>query len=214
MNDTDGPSYRSHAAVRPAAVVIVALIAACSFGAIDQYLAAGTTNMFLIQVSGGMSAVWLLVPFLAGAWQADQRRAALVGLAASWLSVLGYIAMIVSPVEGTHLTPRLLLMVLASQSQWFATGLITGPLYGWLGYRWRSGRSRTALLLAVLPVLLEPVARWLATRFGLGNIPYLPFQWPGDGRAVAAEFAELAVGLLLTVAAVMAMARPRVPGKV
>ena len=63
---------------------------------IDQYvpeaipmstISVPTCSLF----SGGMSAPWLLVPFLAGAWQASQRRAALVGIAATWLAVLAYV---------------------------------------------------------------------------------------------------------------------------
>jgi hypothetical protein len=231
VNDTGGQSQDLAVGVTPrcrgVGAVIIALTAAFAFGAIDQYLGAGASS-FAIQVSGGMSALWLLVPFLAGAWQAGQRRAALVGLAATWLSILAYVLMIVSPMEGTHLGPRpaglvgswnqlslhLFLMVLASQWPWFAGGLITGPLYGWLGHRWRSGPSRPAALLAALPVVLEPAGRWLATRLGLGSIPWIRFSWPGDGPAVTAEFAELAVGLLLTGAAVRAVARDRAAGRV
>jgi hypothetical protein len=223
VNDTDGRSQDLAVGVPPrhggVAVVVIALAAAFAFGAIDQYLGA-STHSFAIQVSGGMSALWLLVPFLAGAWQASQYRGALVGLAATWLSVLAYVVMIVSPMEGVHLgsrpaaltgswtqlTPHLFLMVLASQWLWFVGGLVVGPLYGWLGHRWRSGGFRAAALLAVLPVLLEPGARWLATRLGLGSIAWIHFQWPVDGSAVAAEFAEFAVGLLLTGVAVRSMA--------
>ena len=204
---------------RPAGAVpiAVALTAAFSFGAADQYLQVVVpmghlgAYQFAVQVSGGMSALWLLVPFLAGAWQAGRGRAALVGLAATWLSVLAYVLMIVSPMEGTQLTPRVLAFVLASQWPWFAGGLITGPLYGWLGHRWRAHRSLAAALLAALPVLLEPGARWLASGLGLANIPWLTFQWPFGGGAVTAEFAELAAGLLLTGLAVRLAVRRRVP---
>jgi hypothetical protein len=226
VNDTDGHSQDLAAGAPPrhrgVAAVFIALAAAFAFGAIDQYLGAGA-HSFAIQVSGGMSALWLLVPFLAGAWQASQLRAALVGLAATWLSVLAYVVMIVSPMEGVHLgsrpagltgswtqlTPRLFLTVLASQWLWFVGGLVIGRLYGWLGYRWRFGGFRAAALLAVLPVLLEPGARWLATRLGLGSMAWIHFQWPVGGPAVAAELAEFVVGLLLTAAAVRAMARER-----
>src|SRR5262245_51692891 len=101
MNDTD---EHSHDLVRRAppgrngmSAIIIALTAAFAFGAIDQYL--GTLrSSFLTEVSA-MSAPWLLVPFLAGAWQAGHRRAVLVGLAATWLSVLAYVVMIISPME-------------------------------------------------------------------------------------------------------------------
>ena len=205
---------------RGTAAVIIAIIAAIAFGAIDQYL--GTLrSSFLTEVSG-MSAPWLLVPFLAGACQSGHRRAVVVGLAATWLSVLAYVVMIVSPMEGTHLGPRppglfgswnqlspgLVLATLASQWLWFAGGLVAGPIYGWLGYRWRHHRTGVAALLAALPPLLEPAARWLVTRLGPAYAR-LTFQWPGHGPAVIAEIIELAVGLVLTGVVVSAVARAR-----
>jgi hypothetical protein len=205
---------------RGAAAVAIALTAAFVFGAIDQYL--GALHSSFLTVVSGMSAPWLLVPFLAGAWQAGQRRAALTGLAATWLSVLAYVVMIISPVEGTHLgprpagltgswnqlSPRLFVVTLASQWLWLAGGLITGPLYGWLGYRWHACRSRAVALLAALPVLLEPAARGLAARLGVAHFNGLAFQGPGYGPAV---FTEAAVGLALTSAVIAAMARTRAP---
>jgi hypothetical protein len=205
-------------------VVVIALTAAFAFGAIDQYIGS-LRSSFLTEISG-MSAPWLLVPFLAGASQAVWRRAVLIGLAATWLPVLAYVVMIISPMEGTHLGPRpaglvgswnqlsphLFLVTLASQWLWFAGGMIIGPLYGWLGYRWRAHRSGSAALLAGLPALLEPAARWFAGRSGLAHVIGLAFQWPSYGPAVIAEIAELAVGLALTGAALTAIARSRTPG--
>ncbi|HUA40203.1 MAG TPA: DUF6518 family protein [Streptosporangiaceae bacterium] len=196
---------------RRAIPLVLALTAAAAFGAADQYLPVAIpmsshlgAYLFAVQVSG-MSAPWLLVPFLAGAWQGSQLRAALVGLAATWLAVLSYVLMIVSPMEGTHLTPRTLAFSLASQGPWFAGGLIIGPLYGWLGYRWRARREAAAALLAAVPILLEPAARWLATRLGLVGTRWLSFQWPLQRSGLAAEFAELAVGLLITAFVVRVM---------
>ena len=175
-----------------------------------------------------MSAPWLLVPFLAGAAQPGQRRAALVGLGTTWLSVLAYCVMIVSPMEGTHLgprpagligswnqlSPRLLLATLASQWLWFAGGLVAGPIYGWLGYRWRARRSRAAALLAVLPPLLEPAGRWVLARLRPPEVSWLTFQWPGSGPAIIAEVIELAIGLVLTGMVLTAIARARLPERV
>jgi hypothetical protein len=227
MNDMAGRRHDAARGISPAgrgvAAIIIVLAAAFAFGAIDQYLGS-LRSSFLTEVSG-MSAPWLLVPFLGGASQRTWRRAVLVGLTATWLSVLAYVAMIVSPMEGTHLgprpagligswnqlTPHLFLATLASQWLWFVGGLITGPLYGWLGYRWRARRSRAAALLAVLPPLLEPAARWLAGRSGIAQVIGLAFRWPGYGPAVIAEVAELAVGLVLTGTVVAAMARSRTP---
>lgn len=198
-----------------AALVVIVLVAAFAFGAIDQLIPWAISksshvglDMFAVQVSK-MSAPWLLVPFLAGAWQSGRLRAAMLGLAATWLAVLAYVVMIVSPMEGVHLTPRTFAFSLASQWPWFAGGLITGPLYGWLGQLWRTRRSAVAALLAALPVLLEPAALWLSSRLGLGGTRLLFFQWPYQRGAVAAEFAEIAAGVVLTYAAAKVMARSR-----
>lgn len=102
---------------------------------------------------------------------------------------------------------------LASQRLWFAGGLITGPLYGWLGYRWRARQSTAAALLAALPVLLEPAALWLTSSLGLGIPGTSHFQWPDQRGAVAAEFTELAVGMLLTAAATKVMARGQISAR-
>jgi hypothetical protein len=197
--------------------VIVTLAAAFTFGAIDQYLGALQSSL-LTEVSV-MSAPWLLVPFLGGASQAGPRRAAFLGLAATWLSVLAYVIATISPLEGTHLGARpagligswnqlsahLFLVTLGSQRLWFAGGLISGPLYGWLGYWWRTRRSWAAALLAALPLLLEPIAWWLAARSGLGHVSG-PFQ--GTLYSPAA-LAEAAFGLILTGVVVMKLARGR-----
>lgn len=201
-----------HGGVTPA---VIALTAAVAFGAADQYLPVAIpmsshlgAYLFAVEVSK-MSAPWLLVPFLVGAWQGSQRRAALLGLAATWLAVLAYVLMIVSPMEGVHLTPTTVAFSLASQWPWFAGGLITGPLYGWLGHRWRARRSPAVALFAVLPVALEPAIRWLATRLALSGIGWLAFSWPVPGSGTVAELAELAIGLLLTGVVIRVIARGR-----
>ncbi len=140
MIDSDWPADGKHrrflASRRTAGVVTIGLVATVAFGAVDQYLGA-IHSSFLTQVSG-MSAPWLLVSFLAGASQPSRRRAMTVGLAAVWLAVLGYVVMIIGPMEGTHLGPRpaglvgswnkfslhLFVTTLASQWLWFAGGLM------------------------------------------------------------------------------------------
>jgi uncharacterized protein DUF6518 len=225
VTNADAPSQdvaaRLPAGPRGLARVVIALAGAFAFGAIDQYLQVAIpisshlgAHQFAVQVSNGMSALWLLVPFLSGAWQASRLRAALVGLVATSLSILAYVFMIVSPMEGAHLTPRAVAFSLASQWPWFAGGLITGPVFGWLGHCWRGRRSPAVALLVALPILLEPGARWLAAGLGLGNLPWIQFQWPLDGGGVAAEFAELAVGLLLTCAVLAVMVRDRPAARV
>lgn len=198
--------------------VVVALAVAFAFGAVDQYLGA-LHFPFLTEVSG-MSAPWLLVPFLAGAFQAGVRRAAVVGFGATWLAVLAYVLMIVSPWEGTHLGPRpaglvgswnqltlhLFLVTVASQWLWFAAGLVTGPVYGWLGYRWHAWGSAAAALVAVAPVMLESAARWLVASLAPANLNGLISFSPSIRPAA---LAETVLGLALTVALITATVRAR-----
>src|ERR1700677_3951198 len=131
--------------------IVVILIGAAVFGAIDQYLGA-QYSPFLIEVSG-LSAPWLLLPFLAGASQPAIRPVALLGLATTWLAIAAYSFMNVSPMEGVHLTSQVYLESLARQWPWLAGGLVTGPLYGWLGHCFRTRRSLTVGLLGRPPVL-------------------------------------------------------------
>jgi hypothetical protein len=180
------------------ATAVTILIGAAAFGAIDQYLGA-QYSPFLIEVSG-LSAPWLLLPFLAGASQPAARPAALLGLATTWLAVAAYSFMTASPMEGVHLTPQMYLDTLARQWPWLAGGLVTGPLYGWLGHRFRVRRSWAVGLLAALPVLLEPGGRWLTTHCGLDRLARWEFSWPPSGLgqgAVTAMLAEACLGLLL-----------------
>ena len=191
--------------------ILVVLIAALLFGAFDQWIGAHN-NLFWTQVSNGMSALWLVVPFIAGFSMSNQRGAVLVGLSATWLSVLAYVLMIVSPIEGTHLGPaptglhgtwnqlslNLFVHVLLSQGQWFAFTLLVGPVLGLLGFYWRTRRYWVYALPVALALVLEPPARWTASRVGLGDVPWVPFRWPNSALAQKAEVLELVVGLVAT----------------
>jgi len=186
---------------RTAAPVVIALAAAVAFGAVDQYLGS-LYSPFLTAVSG-MSAPWLLLPFIVGACQPNRRRAVVLGLAVSWLAVGAYVLMIVSPMEGVHTTVREIAFTAATQWLWFLGGLVSGPLYGLLGHYWRAGRSWPVALLAALPVMLEPAARWFATREGLTSWSSFP----------PADFAEVLTGLALTIVVTVAIARARTAGR-
>jgi Family of unknown function (DUF6518) len=145
--------------------MVVLIAASAAFGAGDQYL--GSMLWPMAAAVSGMSAPWLLLPFCIGCSQLTMRRAALMGLAGTEAAVAAYTAMIMSPVEGVHhLGARLILAVSWSQARWFVAALLAGPLYGMLGQRWRLRRSRLSALLAVSPLLFEPVSRYLQLEWG------------------------------------------------
>jgi hypothetical protein len=161
-------------------VTALLLVAAVAFGGLDQYM--GSRYLQFATAVSGMSAPWLLLPFAVGALQAYRRRAAWLGLACTWLAVAAYVLMIDSPVEGVHMTLRIVAITAQSQWLWFLGGLVTGPLYALLGYQWRAHRSWLSAGLAAIPLLFEPVI----SRLGLRPSFYSP-----------AGYAEAAAGLAL-----------------
>jgi hypothetical protein len=199
------------AAKRQSFVVLVALTAAFFFGAFDQWIGAHN-NSFWTQVSLGLSALWLVVPFIAGFLMSNQRKAVVMGLCTTCLSLLAFVLMIVSPFEGTHIGPApthlygtwnqlsfsLLVHAFASQGQWFALAIVAGPVFGLLGYRWRTFRYWAYALPVSLALALEPPARWTMSRIGVGDIPFVPFTWPNNGLAQRAELIEFVLGLVAT----------------
>ncbi len=169
------------------------IAASALFGAGDQYL--GSLVWPLATAFSLMSAPWLLLPFCIGCSQLTTWRAAVTALAGTVAALAGYTVMIMSPVEGVHhLTARLIFAVVSAQSRWLAAAALASPLYGILGQRWRVRRSWLSALLAVSPLALEPVTRYL----GLES---------GEPLAYAAEVAAGALAALYFAAAISRSSR-------
>jgi hypothetical protein len=173
--------------------VLVAMLSFL-FGAADQYLgglwSATHIGFWSIDVSL-MSAPWLALPFMAGARERTAPRAAWIGALATFAALLGYFAMTLSPIEGVALRQVHPLAFLVSQLHVLLPAVLTGPLWGWLGHRWRSGRSSWVGALSVGGAFcLEPLAR---------SVYGQPFA---EGHVAAAETVTgvLLTGLLLVVA--------------
>jgi Family of unknown function (DUF6518) len=150
------------AGVRRSRLAIGLLPLAAAFGAADQYL--GTSHLPggyhpVTTAISGMSAPWLVLAFCFGCTQVRPRPAVLIGLAATLAGLAGYFAMMWSPAEGVHMSLATMgHLVVSSQARNVVGGLITGPVYGWLGHSWRVRRSLLSALLAALPLMLEPAA--------------------------------------------------------
>jgi hypothetical protein len=164
-------------------IVVVALVG-LAFGAGDQYLgtltAANALGWWSVSLSG-LSAPWLVLPFLAGSKQRLPRRAALVGEVIVWAALAGYFAMTLSPMEGVHFHGTGVGSIVRSDWPTEIGGATLGPVFGWLGYRWASHRSRLAAVLIAGVLCLEPVA---VLAVGLGS-----------GRSHAVWTAEVIAGL-------------------
>jgi hypothetical protein len=138
---------------------LLAITLAAAFGAADQFLGARAwlLGSWATDVSL-FSAPWLLVAFLAGWSQPTPRRAVILGLLGPLAALVGYWAMTLSPVEGAVVTVRGVRGLLIGQSVYVVGGLLTGPLFGWFGSRWRSRRDWRSGLTVALVVCCEPFA--------------------------------------------------------
>ena len=151
-------------AVSSRLTVPLALVLAAVFGAGDQYLGSltGSGHVWAAGWSSELSllsAPWLVLPFVAGATQRDPRRAALLGLACTYAALLGYAVMTLSPIEHAHLTLAALRGFAISEREVLVGGIVTGPLFGWLGQQWRTRRAITGALVTAAALCLEPLAR-------------------------------------------------------
>jgi hypothetical protein len=150
-------------------IYLVAILVGLAFGAGDQWLgtihALNHLGPWAVSISQ-MAALWVLLPFLFGCSQKRPREATLVGLTTTVAALLGYWAMTVSPMEGVALksAPSAAAAWLGGNVLYWLAGLVTGPLFGYLGYRWRRDDwfAGPALLTAVF--LLEPIARRASNR--------------------------------------------------
>jgi hypothetical protein len=146
-------------------LVVLVLVLSAIFGAADQYLGSlpgahlwAAQMPWMTDVSL-LSAPWVLLPFLVGATQREPRRAALLGLACTMSALAGYAAMTLSPVEHAELTTRSVAGFIRSSDGVIVGALVTGPLFGWLGYRWHTERAWLGPLLVAGAFCLEPLAR-------------------------------------------------------
>lgn len=153
-------------------VFFVAVVCGFAFGAADQYLGSGIMlgSRFLLgpwaSTVSTMSAPWLVLPFAFGCSQVRPRRAMLLGLVVTLAALAGYFTLMWSPLEGVSLSQFLSEWPTLLRSQWanICGGLVTGPLFGLLGQRWRTNRSWTSAALVAGALCLEPFARWVAGR--------------------------------------------------
>ena len=140
-----------------------------------------------------MSAPWLALPFVFGSLALERRRAIVVGLTVNVLAALaGYFAMTLSPLEGVALGrfPGDLVALAHSNLRNIVGGLLTGPLFGALGWRWRTARSRASAALLAAAFCLEPLAR-----LAVGQLSSPAIVWALEvvlGAGLAVHFLRVA----------------------
>jgi hypothetical protein len=166
-------------------VFLVAIGVGLVFGGGDQYLGAINANGLWTVSLSLLSAPWLVLPFCFGCSQLRSSRAARVGLVATMSALLGYFLMIMGPFEGGQWTMNLREIhgLFVSNADNIIGGLLTGPLYGLAGQRWRTRRAWLSAALVAGALCLEPLALTIAGRNAPGDL----VVWP----------AEIAFGVVL-----------------
>jgi hypothetical protein len=173
---------------------LIAVVVGLVFGATDQYLGTIRFDPWAWTVSG-MSAPWLVLPFVVGMTQGRARRAMALGLVVSVAALVGYFAMTYSPMESipaSQFFKGFLTIVRTGYNPlWIAGGVVIGPLYGLLGHRWRVARSWVSAALVTSALCFEPLARRV-----VGMLAPQPIVWWTEvavGVAAAVSFAVMIV---------------------
>lgn len=170
-------------------MIVLLLVGCAAFGAGDQYVGSLTRFWPHAWEIPALSAPWLLLPFLAGCTQRRPWRSALVGALATFVALVGYGLMTISPVEQAAFTLGSFAGFVRSNVLWFVGGAFTGPLFGYLGHEWRVRRARVAAFVTAGAVMLEPLVH--SSRYRPARLSAIPFG------AVTAT--ELAVGFAMAI---------------
>lgn len=141
---------------------------------------------------GNVSAVWLFLPFLAGAAAGCRRviTGALCGLAATLTALVGfYFAESFVLDLGPHPWLTDLSLTMGPVVYYAERALLTGPIFGALGFWWQQRRSLVAAGILAASFVLEPAAWWL---YGIhiGGAAYPVPNYP------ALWLAEIAMGIV------------------
>jgi hypothetical protein len=179
----------------------IAVVVGFAFGAADQFLGARSAfvGVWAVTVSQ-VSAPWLLLSFAAGMTQERARRAMALGLVIVVPALVGYFAMTCSPMESIPLRQFSSCFVTVTGAPynplWILGGVLFGPLFGFLGQRWRVQRSAISAAVVAGTLCFEPLARFAFSPWMLSSTPVV---W----------WTEVAIGALLAVSFVFAIANSR-----
>jgi len=182
---------------------VLAALSGLAFGAGDQYLGSMSWLGPWTSTTAQVSAPWLVLPFVVGMTQARSRRAMVLGLVTTLAALFGYFAMTYSPMQihpwsFSRFTTGIAAVAASGYNPIFIVGgMVTGPLFGFLGQRWRARRWWVSAALVAGAFFLEPIARWLT-----GQLPYsAPSVWG----------VEVALGAVITLAFVIRRRSVRMP---
>jgi hypothetical protein len=165
-------------------IYLLAVVVSAVFGGADQYLGSISAIPWLVEISL-LSAPWLVLPFIFGCTQRTKRRAIIIACIATASALVAYFIMTLTPMENVHLNGSLepVFALLHSEAHVIVGAAVTSPLYGYLGFRWRTQRAWISAVLVGGAICLEPLAA-----ASVGHLPQFPEVW----------VAQVVIGLLVS----------------
>jgi Family of unknown function (DUF6518) len=156
--------------------VTVLLLAGVAFGVLVAVIKGQDTGVR--DALGNTSAPWIVLPFIAGTCFSRVRSAALGGLAITLASLLGfYVAEAAILDLGPHPWWVDLQLTAGTVNIYEKWGLVSGLLYGTLGWLW-AYRSKAAAAAAVgLAFAAEPLIVYLVSKAGMWYGMVLDYPW-------------------------------------
>lgn len=161
--------------------LLIAVLGAIAFGVVMAVLKGQGTGAR--DALGNLSAPWLLIAFLGGAYSPRARLAPLAGLAATLAALAGFYAAESRVLDlGTHSWLIDLRLTFQAGRVYLLTALLSGPIFGALGGLWAKRRSALAAGIVAAMFVCEPLIVWFYQRGrndvgGTGLLTNYPWMW-------------------------------------
>jgi hypothetical protein len=134
---------------------VALVLLAAVFGASDQFLGSWSAHPWASYTSL-LAAPWLTLPFVVGCTQRTARRAITLAIICTFVALLGYIVMTISPIENAKVSLVGILGLLSGQIRWFLLGAFSSAFFGWLGHRWRTSGKLLGPIIVAATFCIEP----------------------------------------------------------
>jgi hypothetical protein len=177
--------------------LIFILLGACVLGVVMSVLK-GSGGGARLEI-GNISAPWLAIAFVAGAFYTRPGRASAAGLCATMAALVGFYGQQspLADLDGDSLrfltNPSTMYhCILAPHAVIFLGGALTGLALGALGSIWADRRSRHAAAAIALCFVLEPFA-WIAFSVATSHQAAVHSWWLGIGEIAIGVTGMLAV---------------------
>jgi Family of unknown function (DUF6518) len=152
------------------------LVGAVAFGVLVAVVKGQDTGVR--DALGNTSAPWVVLPFIAGTCLSRARSAALVGVAVTLASLLGFYVAEAAVLDlGPHPWWVDLRLTAGSVNIYEKWGIVSGLLYGTFGWLWAYRSKAVAAAAVGVAFAAEPLIVFLASKAGMWHGLLLDYGW-------------------------------------